>query len=369
MKRFLILFFCVLTLFIYSCKQKDEETLKLPDENVKDSAITQEKDKSGHEIKDNKVIIPAKELEETFIEFFTRLSLGDVSALDYAKFSDNNTKVLEKLLNDENGKLFFQKLLATFEIQSSDFKDAKFNIENYESTSSQNENMSQIGISGKDYTKLKEVIKIKNEEKFPSDSEFLSFLDRFNTYYDANIRIDDAVHFLYDDSKIKVDGDSFLKLFDIFDQELDPNLGLESLYKNLFLKTTEATGALKDVVDLLKQGEYIYIYEYLRKAEVLTELSYNPTDTVKNLYKLPEDTRKQFLDRMRDLPKPLVKTFQEDGMTKVMVIYYFKDGYYENPTNKMVQQIFYADSIRTLDASMIDNVIKSVLVDMGIQVI
>lgn len=343
-------------------ENKTEDNIKVEDEK-KEETKEELKDRYGNEFKNGKIVFSSEDLQELTLDFLTNFSMADEKMLDDLYLDENKKAGFKKLLESESGKELVTKVADSLELVSTGISDAVFDKSTFDKDGNSfiAENGSNINIVGPNYRHFIEVLKLKREEPMIDDKEILEYLDRFVKYYPAKTNEENAVSFCYVNGKPMIDGLSFINFVGIF-ADIDGNLNSAvDLVKNGFTKSAEPDADLKPVLEEIKMGEFINAYELLKAKKVQSNWGFDPSSTMKMLYGSTDDVRERFLTNMRKLPKPLVKTYMEDGEKKTMVIYYYKDFYSANVTGITVEDIFTCTGIEDFSGVMFENVVQNTL--------
>lgn len=64
---------------------------------------------------------------------------------------------------------------------------------------------------------------------------------------------------------------------------------------------------------------------------------------------------------MRKLPNPLIKTYEEDGKKKTLVIYYYEDLFAPGATGVIIEDFFIMDSIENFSGVVFENIVSNTL--------
>ncbi|MCI5674961.1 MAG: hypothetical protein MR314_02175 [Ezakiella sp.] len=374
MKKYILLM--ILTLNLSACTMikdsivKDEVKEVEPTPAMEEMVETDEHDRYGNSYVDDAIIIKSDELVDMVVDFWTKFSMGDASCVDYLYLSEGRAKGLKNLLSTEEGRKAVVKMVEKSTLTSDGVPDAKFLRLDADSDGNifLNQNSSELIYRGKSYRYFWESIAIKNTAPLTNVQDILDYIDRYNEYYEAEELTTTAVNFVYVDGKAKIDGETFLSLFGLF-KELDHKTELLSdLVANAYYEDAEISGDLLQATEYLANGEYIWVYETIRKAGLVPELRADPTPSIRLLYDRSPEVRNQFLADMRRLPPPLVRAVKTGGSNKVICIYYYPNSYEPSGANEILEGYFEMRELKDFDPTVLENVIKNLLSMQGIKI-
>ena len=224
-----------------------------------------------------------------------------------------------------------------------------------------NEMRTGITLNGPCYSNFINVLKAKNDEPFTDFKEFSDYLDRFVEFYPAkNVEVD-ALDYCYYEGKPHIMGDKFLEYFGIFRDVNESTKTPLDLVKNGFLKSVEPDAEMEAILKPLSKSEYVKTYDLLKEAKVNKNWDFDPNPTMKDLFQRPDEVRAKFLSDMRKLPNPLIKTYEEDGKKKTLVIYYYEDLFAPGATGVIIEDFFIMDSIENFSGVIFENIVSNTL--------
>lgn len=367
-KFFIIL---VAALFLFACDNKPQ--IKEPEEvEVEEPEFLgdDKMDRYKREYVNEAIVIKSDELTDLVADFWSKITLGDTSFTDLVYLPEGKMNSLKEIMNTEDGRKVLVKMLEKSTISADGINDAVFlkvNIDD-NGNSFKNESDSNIVYKGVSYKYFYDVISIENKEPLTVASNLLKYIENYNNTYKAIDENNSGFNFVYVDGKPKIDGKLFFGMFGLFKKLSDHDKFITDLVKDAYYEDADSLGDMEDIYKYIKDGEYIWMYELLRKKELLDVIPYSPKDSIKKLYSISEDNRSKFLSEMRRLPKPIVRAVKKDGKNKVVAVYFYKDMYGSMPTGNIVDSIFEMGELKEFEGVVIDNIVKNLLLIQDINV-
>lgn len=318
---------------------------------------------------DGNITIPSEELRNMVIDVWTKWSLQDSGCIDGLYLKPEHAQALKKLMDSEQGKTLLSKMTSTFDISADGIPATTFTARTLDAdgNSIQTEDLSNILITGVSYENFLDVMRAKFDAPISTPEELFAFIDRYNEYYPARYRGLNAISFVYQDGKAKIDGESFLQIFGIFRDHLAGAETVMDLVRDAYAEPVE-NGSFYELPELLREGDFIQAYEFLRRNDLIGALDYDPSEALRNLYALPEDIRAAFKSDMSQLPRPLVKVFRRGEETDMLVIYYYPDHYGVDASGDMLESAFTAHSLTGVRGLMFERIVNNLLMARNVKV-
>lgn len=361
----MVLLFAII-LILQGCDKKTNENINDETESSKpesEEVVDTSKDKYGREYEDENIVIRSDELRDMTIDFFTWFSVGDSKMLDCLYLDEAKKEGFKKLLSTHEGKRIVTTVANSVDFSSDGIPDAVFLKAEIDKDGNcfKNEMRTGITLNGPCYSNFINVLKAKNDEPFTDFKEFSDYLDRFVEFYPAkNVEVD-ALDYCYYEGKPLIMGDKFLEYFGIFRDVNESTKTPLDLVKNGFLKSVEPDAEMEAILKPLSKSEYVKTYDLLKEAKVNKNWDFDPNPTMKDLFQRPDEVRAKFLSDMRKLPNPLIKTYEEDGKKKTLVIYYYEDLFAPGATGVIIEDFFIMDSIENFSGVVFENIVSNTL--------
>lgn len=365
MKKIMVLLFAII-LILQGCDKKTNENINDETESSKpesEEVVYTSKDKYGREYEDGNIVIRSDELRDMTIDFFTWFSVGDPKMLDCLYLDEAKKEGFKNLLSTDEGKRIVTTVANSVDFSSDGIPDAVFLKAELDKDGNcfKNEMRTGITLNGPCYSNFINVLKAKNDEPFTDFKEFSNYLDRFVEFYPAkNVEVD-ALDYCYYEGKPLIMGDKFLEYFGIFRDVNESTKTPLDLVKNGFLKSVEPDAEMEAILKPLSKSEYVKTYDLLKEAKVNKNWDFDPNPTMKDLFQRPDEVRAKFLSDMRKLPNPLIKTYEEDGKKKTLVIYYYEDLFAPGATGVIIEDFFIMDSIENFSGVVFENIVSNTL--------
>lgn len=365
MKKIMVLLFAII-LILQGCDKKTNENINDETESSKpesEEVVDTSKDKYGREYEDGNIVIRSDELRDMTIDFFTWFSVGDPKMLDCLYLDEAKKEGFKNLLSTDEGKRIVTTVANSVDFSSDGIPDAVFLKAEIDKDSNcfKNEMRTGITLNGPCYSNFINVLKAKNDEPFTDFKEFSDYLDRFVEFYPAkNVEVD-ALDYCYYEGKPLIMGDKFLEYFGIFRDVNESTKAPLDLVKNGFLKSVEPDAEMEAILKPLSKSEYVKTYDLLKEAKVNKNWDFDPNPTMKDLFQRPDEVRAKFLSDMRKLPNPLIKTYEEDGKEKTLIIYYYEDLFAPGATGVIIEDFFIMDSIENFSGVVFENIVSNTL--------
>lgn len=365
MKKIMVLLFAII-LILQGCDKKTNENINDETESSKpesEEVVDTSKDKYGREYEDGNIVIRSDELRDMTIDFFTWFSVGDPKMLDCLYLDEAKKEGFKNLLSTDEGKRIVTTVANSVDFSSDGIPDAVFLKAELDKDGNcfKNEMRTGITLNGPFYSNFINVLKAKNDEPFTDFKEFSDYLDRFVEFYPAkNVEVD-ALDYCYYEGKPLIMGDKFLEYFGIFRDVNESTKTPLDLVKNGFLKSVEPDAEMEAILKPLSKSEYVKTYDLLKEAKVNKNWDFDPNPTMKDLFQRPDEVRAKFLSDMRKLPNPLIKTYEEDGKKKTLVIYYYEDLFAPGATGVIIEDFFIMDSIENFSGVVFENIVSNTL--------
>lgn len=365
MKKIMVLLFAII-LILQGCDKKTNENINDEIESSKpesEEVVDTSKDKYGREYEDGNIVIRSDELRDMTIDFFTWFSVGDPKMLDCLYLDEAKKEGFKNLLSTDEGKRIVTTVANSVDFSSDGIPDAVFLKAEIDKDGNcfKNEMRTGITLNGPCYSNFINVLKAKNDEHFTDFKEFSDYLDRFVEFYPAkNVEVD-ALDYCYYEGKPLIMGDKFLEYFGIFRDVNESTKTPLDLVKNGFLKSVEPDAEMEAILKPLSKSEYVKTYDLLKEAKVNKNWDFDPNPTMRDLFQRPDEVRAKFLSDMRKLPNPLIKTYEEDGKKKTLVIYYYEDLFAPGATGVIIEDFFIMDSIENFSGVVFENIVSNTL--------
>lgn len=365
MKKIMVLLFAII-LILQGCDKKTNENINDETESSKpeiEEVVDTSKDKYGREYEDGNIVIRSDELRDMTIDFFTWFSVGDPQMLDCLYLDEAQKEGFKNLLSTDEGKRIVTTVANSVDFSSDGIPDAVFLKAEIDKDGNcfKNEMRTGITLNGPCYSNFINVLKAKNDEPFTDFKEFSDYLDRFVEFYPAkNVEVD-ALDYCYYEGKPLIMGDKFLEYFGIFRDVNESTKTPLDLVKNGFLKSVEPDAEMEAILKPLSKSEYVKTYDLLKEAKVNKNWDFDPNPTMRDLFQRPDEVRAKFLSDMRKLPNPLIKTYEEDGKKKTLVIYYYEDLFAPGATGVIIEDFFIMDSIENFSGVVFENIVSNTL--------
>lgn len=365
MKKIMVLLFAII-LILQGCDKKTNKNINDETESSKpesEEVVDTSKDKYGREYEDGNIVIRSDELRDMTIDFFTWFSVGDPQMLDCLYLDEAKKEGFKNLLSTDEGKRIVTTVANSVDFSSDGIPDAVFLKAEIDKDGNcfKNEMRTGITLNGPCYSNFINVLKVKNDEPFTDFKEFSDYLDRFVEFYPAkNVEVD-ALDYCYYEGKPLIMGDKFLEYFGIFRDVNESTKAPLDLVKNGFLKSVEPDAEMEAILKPLSKSEYVKTYDLLKEAKVNKNWDFDPNPTMKDLFQRPDEVRAKFLSDMRKLPNPLIKTYEEDGKKKTLVIYYYEDLFAPGATGVIIEDFFIMDSIENFSGVVFENIVSNTL--------
>lgn len=365
MKKIMVLLFAII-LILQGCDKKTNENINDETESSKpesEEVVDTSKDKYGREYEDGNIVIRSDELRDMTIDFFTWFSVGDPKMLDCLYLDEAKKEGFKNLLSTDEGKRIVTTVANSVDFSSDGIPDAVFLKAEIDKDGNcfKNEMRTGITLNGPCYSNFINVLKAKNDEPFTDFKEFSDYLDRFVEFYPAkNVEVD-ALDYCYYEGKPLIMGDKFLEYFGIFRDVNESTKTPLDLVKNGFLKSVEPDAEMETILKPLSKSEYVKTYDLLKEAKVNKNWDFDPNPTMKDLFQRPDEVRAKFLSDMRKLPNPLIKTYEEGGKKKTLVIYYYEDLFAPGATGVIIEDFFIMDSIENFSGVVFENIVSNTL--------
>ena len=365
MKKIMVLLFAII-LILQGCDKKTNENINDETESSKpesEEVVDTSKDKYGREYEDGNIVIRSDELRDMTIDFFTWFSVGDPKMLDCLYLDEAKKEGFKNLLSTDEGKRIVTTVANSVDFSSDGIPDAVFLKAEIDKDGNcfKNEMRTGITLNGPCYSNFINVLKAKNDEPFTDFKEFSDYLDRFVEFYPAkNVEVD-ALDYCYYEGKPLIMGDKFLEYFGIFRDVNESTKTPLDLLKNGFLKSVEPDAEMEAILKPLSKSEYVKTYDLLKEAKVNKNWDFDPNPTMRDLFQRPDEVRAKFLSDMRKLPNPLIKTYEEDGKKKILVIYYYEDLFAPGATGVIIEDFFIMDSIENFSGVVFENIVSNTL--------
>lgn len=365
MKKIMVLFFAII-LILQGCDKKTNENINDEIESSKtetEEVVDTSKDKYGREYEEGNIVIRSDELRDMTIDFFTWFSVGDPKMLDCLYLDEAKKEGFKNLLSTDEGKRIVTTVANSVDFSSDGIPDAVFLKAEIDKDGNcfKNEMRTGITLNGPCYSNFINVLKAKNDEPLTDFKEFSDYLDRFVEFYPAkNVEVD-ALDYCYYEGKPLIMGDKFLEYFGIFRDVNESTKTPLDLVKNGFLKSVEPDAEMEAILKPLSKSEYVKTYDLLKEAKVNKNWDFDPNPTMRDLFQRPDEVRAKFLSDMRKLPNPLIKTYEEDGKKKTLVIYYYEDLFAPGATGVIIEDFFIMDSIENFSGVVFENIVSNTL--------
>lgn len=365
MKKIMVLFFAII-LILQGCDKKTNENINDEIESSKtetEEVVDTSKDKYGREYEEGNIVIRSDELRDMTIDFFTWFSVGDPKMLDCLYLDEAKKEGFKNLLSTDEGKKIVTTVANSVDFSSDGIPDAVFLKAEIDKDGNcfKDEMRTGITLNGPCYSNFINVLKAKNDEPFTDFKEFSDYLDRFVEFYPAkNVEVD-ALDYCYYEGKPLIMGDKFLEYFGIFRDVNESTKTPLDLVKNGFLKSVEPDAEMEAILKPLSKSEYVKTYDLLKEAKVNKNWDFDPNPTMRDLFQRPDEVRAKFLSDMRKLPNPLIKTYEEDGKKKTLVIYYYEDLFAPGATGVIIEDFFIMDSIENFSGVVFENIVSNTL--------
>lgn len=316
------------------------------------------------------VVIDSEELTDLVADFWSRITLGDMNFTNLIYLPEEKMESLKAMMDTEDGRRAIAKMLAKSTIEADGINEAIFLKINIDSNGNcfKNENMSNIVYTGVSHKYFYDILSIESKEPKTIAEDLIKYIEDYNNSYKAVDQNDTAFNFVYVDGKPKIDGELFFGMFGLFDKLGPKQEYITDLVKDAYYEDAAGMGDMDKMYEHFSNGEYIWMYELLRKSELLDVIPYSPKDSIRKLYSLSSDQRSDFMAEMRRLPKPILRFVKKNNKDCLLGVYFYKDMYGEFPTGNIVDDYFEMDGIKKFDGVVIDNVIKNLLLVQGINV-
>lgn len=319
---------------------------------------------------DGAIVIGSDELTDLVADFWSKITLGDSSFIDHIYLPEEKLNSLKEIMSTEDGRKVLVKMLEKSTISADGINDAvflKINIDN-NGNCFKNESESNIEYQGVSHKYFYEVLSIKNKEPLTIASDLLKFVGDYNENYKAVDQNKTNFNFVYVNGKPLINGELFFGMFGLFKNLSNDDKFITDLVKDAYYEDADSLGDMEGIYKHIEDGEYVWMYEYLRKVELIDAIPYSPKDSIKKLYSISSEKRGDFLAEMRRLPKPIVRTVKKDGKNKVVAVYFYKDMYGSLPTGNIIDSKFEMDELKNFEGIVIDNVVKNLLLVQDINV-
>lgn len=365
MKKIMVLLFSII-LILQGCDKKTNENINDETESSKpesEEVVDTSKDKYGREYEDGNIVIRSDELRDMTIDFFTWFSVGDPKMLDCLYLDEAKKEGFKNLLSTDEGKRIVTTVANSVDFSSDGIPDAVFLKAEIDKDGNcfKNEMRTGITLNGPCYSNFINVLKAKNDEPFTDFKEFSDYLDRFVEFYPAkNVEVD-ALDYCYYEGKPLIMGDKFLEYFGIFRDVNESTKTPLDLVKTGFLKSVEPDAEMEAILKPLSKSEYVKTYDLLKEAKVNKNWDFDSNPTMRELFQRPDEVRAKFLSDMRKLPNPLIKTYEEDGKKKTLVVYYYEDLFAPGATGVIIEDFFIMDSIENFSGVVFENIVSNTL--------
>ena len=372
-KRFILLI--IFAMLFTGCSQfikpKEEEAEVVEPQEEEEVFMGDETmDRYERKYVNDAIVIDSEELTDLVAEFWSRITLGDMSFTNYIYLPDEKMESLKAMMDTEDGRRAIVKMLAKSTIEADGINEAEFLKINIDSNGNcfKNENMSNIVYTGVSHKYFYEVLSIESKEPRTIADDLIKFIEDYNDTYKAVDQNDTAFNFVYVNGKPMIDGELFFAMFGLFDKLGPKQEFITDLVKDAYYEDADSLGDMDRMYEHFSNGEYIWMYELLRKMDILDVIPYSPKDSIRKLYSLSADQRADFVAEMRRLPKPITRAVKKNNKNTVVGVYFYKDMYGEFPTENIVDDYFEMTGIKKFDGVVIDNVIKNLLLIQGINV-
>ena len=372
-KRFILLI--ISAMLFTGCSQlvkpREQEVEVVEPENQEEVFMGDETmDRYKRKYVDDAIIIDSDELVDLVAEFWSRITLGDMSFTNYVYLPEGKMESLKAMMDTEDGRRAIVKMLSKSTIEADGINEAMFLKINIDQNGNcfKNENMSNIVYTGVSHKYFYEILSIESKEPKTIAEDLIKYLEEYNNNYKAVDQNDTGFNFVYVNGKPMIDGELFFSMFGLFDKLGDKQEFITDLVKETYYEDADSMGDMEKMYEHFSNGEYIWMYELLRKSDLLDVIPYSPKDSIRKLYSLSADQRSDFMAEMRRLPKPILRFVKKNKKDTLVGIYFYKDMYGEFPTGNIVDDYFEMTSIKKFDGVVIDNVVKNLLLVQGINV-
>lgn len=368
-KMILILFAAIL---MFACNNQKPNTTESQEVGVEEPEFLgdEKMDRYKREYVNEAIVIKSEELTDLVADFWSRITLGDTSFTDLVYLPEDKLNALKEIMNTEEGRKVLVKMLEKSTITADGINDANFLKINIDSNgnSFKNENESNIVYTGVSHKYLYDVLSIKNKKPITIASDLLKFVEDYNANYKAVDENNTGFNFVYVNGKPMIDGELFFGMFGLFKELSADDKYITDLVKDAYYEDADDIGDMEDMYKYIQDGEYVWMYELLRKSDLLDTITYSPKDSIKKLYSISDERRGDFLAEMRRLPKPIVRAVKKDGQNKIVAVYFYKDMYGSLPTGNIVDSKFEMSELKNFEGIVIDNIVKNLLLIQDINV-
>lgn len=372
-KRFILLI--IFAMLFTGCSQlvkpREQEVEVVEPENQEEVFMGDETmDRYERKYVNDAIVIDSDELVDLVAEFWSRITLGDMSFTNYIYLPEEKMESLKAMMDTEDGRRAISKMLAKSTIEADGINEAVFLKINIDSNGNcfKNENMSNIVYTGVSHKYFYDILSIESKEPKTIAEDLIKYIENYNDTYKAVDQNDTAFNFVYVDGKPMIDGELFFAMFGLFDKLGPKQEYITDLVKDAYYEDADGMGDMDKMYEHFSNGEYIWMYELLRKSDLLDVIPYSPKDSIRKLYSLSSDQRSDFMAEMRRLPKPILRFVKKNNKDTMVGVYFYKDMYGEFPTGNIVDDYFEMSTIKNFDGVVIDNVVKNLLLVQDINV-